>query len=97
VNEIGAANDRWPVARDIFEDSYAKLGNGVYVKRPLTLLVPLVDITHDPNQIVKVSTLEGDVNVRAGDFYLARGIQGEIWPYPKDKADTTLVLVEYME
>lgn len=97
VNEMGATNDRWPVARDIFEDSYVKLGNGVYVKRPLTHLVPLVDVTHDPNQMVNVHTLEGDVNVRAGDFYLARGIQGEIWPYPKDKADTTLVLVEHVE
>jgi len=33
-----------------------------------------------------VQTFEGPVTVRAGDFLLAKGVKGEIWPYPKEKA-----------
>jgi hypothetical protein len=94
VNEMDESADRWPVQQDIFENSYFEVRPGYFVKRPLTHLVPLVDITQDPDADVIVHTLEGAVTVRAGDFYLARGIQGEIWPYPKNKADTSLVLVE---
>ena len=59
------------------------------------MLAPLVDATDgDPNVEVTVETLEGLVSVRAGDFYLARGVQGEIWPYPKEKIGTVMELVE---
>lgn len=97
VNEMDESADRWPVKRDIFEESYLEIRPGCFVKRPLTHLVPLVDITQNPDVDVLVHTLEGPVTVRAGDFYLARGIQGEIWPYPKNKADTSLVLVKVLE
>jgi hypothetical protein len=95
VSELNAPTDRWPVARDIFEDSYIQVKPGRYTKSLLTHLVPLTDLTGgNLEQEVIVHTLEGDVTVRAGDFYLARGIQGEIWPYPRQKAEATLVLVE---
>ncbi|HRQ42543.1 MAG TPA: hypothetical protein PLD25_31900 [Chloroflexota bacterium] len=97
VSEMSAPKDRWPVDREIFEASYLEVQPGSYVKRPLTYLVPLVDVTGNPNQQVVVRTMEGDVTVRAGDFYLARGIKGEIWPYPKDKADTSLILADSWE
>jgi len=97
VNEIDEPSDRWPVKQEIFENSYLEVRPGYFVKRLLTLLVPLVDITHDPDAEVIVHTLEGSVTVRAGDFYLARGIAGEIWPYPKGKADASLVLFEEPE
>ena len=97
VNEKDAPSDRWPVKQDIFEKSYFEIRPGCFVKRPLTYLVPLVDVTDDPDTAVVVHTLEGPVTVRAGDFYLARGIQGEIWPYPKVKADNSLVLVKEPE
>ncbi len=97
VSEMNAPKDRWPVDREIFEASYLELEPGSYVKRPLTYLVPLTNITADPNQQVVIYTMEGRVTVRAGDFYLARGIQGEIWPYPKDKAETSLILADFLE
>jgi len=51
----------------------------------------LVDVTGgDENQMVTVYTLEGPETVRAGDFYLARGIHDEIWTYPKDKVKNVL-------
>jgi hypothetical protein len=57
----------------------------------LTELVPLVDVTGgDENEMVTVYTLEGPETVRAGDFYLARGIYGEIWTYPKEKVQSVM-------
>jgi hypothetical protein len=41
----------------------------------------------DEDRMVMVHTLEGVETVRAGDFFLAKGVHGEIWPYPKDKAE----------
>lgn len=97
VYEAEAPEDRWPVAREIFEKSYLEVRPGYYVKRPLTYLVPLEEITRNGDEMVIVHTLEGTVTVRSGDFYLARGIQGEIWPYPKEKADSVLVPAEVVE
>jgi hypothetical protein len=54
----------------------------------------LTDITGDPDQEVKVVTLEGEETVRAGDFYLAKGIKGEIWPYPREKIKDVLMPIE---
>ncbi len=88
VFELDRPNDVWPVDAEIFDASYEMLEPGVCVKRAVTWLVPLVDVTGgDPNRMVAVHTLEGAETVRAGDFYLAKGVQGEIWPYPKKKAD----------
>ena len=47
-----------------------------------------------PDRLVKVVTLEGDETVRAGDFYLAKGVQGEVWPYPKEKIKDVMVPAE---
>ena len=87
--------DRWPVESGIFEKTYMLTRPGFCVKQALTYLVPLVDaISGDAGQEVAVQTLEGLVSVRAGDFYLALGIEGEIWPYPKDKIGTVMARVE---
>ncbi len=87
--------DRWPVESGIFEKTYMLTRPGYCVKQALTYLVPLVDaVGGDANQEVSVQTLEGLVSVRAGDFYLALGVEGEIWPYPKDKIGTVMALVE---
>lgn len=94
VNEMDEPADRWPVRQDIFEQSYFEVRPGFFVKRQVTYLIPLVEITKNPNAEVVVHTLEGPVTVRSGDFYLARGMNGEIWPYPKCKADDSLILVE---
>ena len=78
----------------IFEESYVIIRPGYCVKKAVTLLVPLTDITDDADQKVTVVSMEGDETVRAGDFYLAKGIQGEIWPYPKEKIKDVMVPVE---
>jgi hypothetical protein len=91
VSEMDSPNDRWPVEAEIFENSYEIIRPGVCVKRALTKLVPLVDVTDgDADQMVTVYTLEGPETVRAGDFYLARGIHDEIWTYPKDKVQSVM-------
>ncbi len=88
VFELDHPDDSWPVDAQIFDDSYMMLEPGICIKRAVTWLVPLADLTGgEPNRLITVSTLEGEETVRAGDFYLAKGIQGEIWPYPKEKAD----------
>ena len=87
--------DRWPVEAGIFEKTYVLTTPGHCVKKALTYLVPLVDtVNGDADQEVTVKTLEGLVSVRAGDFYLALGVEGEIWPYPKGKIGTVMALVE---
>lgn len=92
VSEVDTPNDYWPIDPVIFEDSYIITRPGYCVKSAITLLVPLTDITYgDEDQQVTVVTLEGSETVRAGDFYLAKGIKGEIWPYPKDKIDDVMV------
>lgn len=54
------------------------------MKMAITNLVPLVDLTNgDEDRLVTVFTLEDLATVRAGNFYLAWGIKGEIWTYPK--------------
>ncbi len=88
VFELDRPNDVWPVDAEIFDASYMMLEPGVCVKRAVTWLVPLADVTGgDPDRMVAVHTLEGIETVRAGDFYLAKGVRGELWPYPKGKAD----------
>jgi hypothetical protein len=85
VSEVDTPSDFWPIDPVIFEESYVIIRPGYCVKKALTLLVPLTDITNDPDREVTVVSLEGPETVRAGDFYLAKGIKGEVWPYPKEK------------
>ncbi|MBI5823182.1 MAG: hypothetical protein HZB18_04085 [Chloroflexi bacterium] len=88
VFELDQPNDVWPVDAEIFDASYMMLEPGVCIKRAVTLLVPLTDVTEgDADRMVAVNTLEGVETVRAGDFYLAKGVKGEIWAYPLEKAN----------
>ena len=92
VSEVENPNDYWSVDPVIFEESYVIVRPGYCVKKAVTLLVPLTDITRgDPDQLVSVVSLEGAETVRAGDFWLAKGIRGEIWPYPSEKIDDVMV------
>lgn len=94
VSEVNTPNDYWSIDPVIFEESYIITRPGYCVKKAITLLVPLTDITHDPEREVTVVTLEGSETVRAGDFYLAKGVRGEIWPYPKEKIKDVLMPAE---
>jgi len=95
VSELNVPHDMWPVAPEIFDVSYLVISPGLCVKRAVTLLVPLTDLTDgDENQMVTIYTLEGVDTVRAGDFFLAKGVKGEIWPYPKEKAAKIMKPVE---
>lgn len=94
VSEVDTPNDYWPIDPVIFEESYVIIRPGYCVKKAITELVPLTEITHDPDRQVTVVTLEGSETVRAGDFYLARGVKGEIWPYPKEKIDDVMMPAE---
>ena len=95
VSEIDTPNDYWSVDPVIFEETYVISRPGFCVKKAVTLLVPMTDLTGgDPNREVTVITMEGPVTVRAGDFFLARGVRGEIWPYPQEKFEEVLVPAE---
>ena len=94
ISELETPNDYWPIDPMIFEESYVIIRPGYCVKKAVTLLVPLTDVTGDPDHKVTVVTLEGSETVRAGDFYLAKGIKGEIWPYPKEKIGDVMMPVE---
>ena len=91
VSEVDTPSDYWPIDPVIFEESYVIIRPGYCVKKALTLLVPLTDITGDPEREVTIISFEGPETVKAGDFYLAKGIKGEVWPYPREKvADVML-------
>ncbi len=94
VNEMGEPENCWPVERSVFEQTYRQVRPGIYSKTAITYLVPLEEITDNPNQLVRVHTREGAVTVRAGDFYLAKGPQGEIWPIPREKVESTFQPME---
>lgn len=95
VSEVKTPDDYWPVRADIFDETYIITRPGYCIKRAHVQLVPLVELTGgDEEAQVTVHSLEGPVTVRAGDFYLARGVKGEIWAYPRDKAESLLALAE---
>src|SRR5919109_62651 len=71
VSEMDTPDDYLPIDPVIFEESYVILRPGYCVKKAVTLLVPLTDLTRDPDREVTIMTLEGGETVRAGDFYLA--------------------------
>jgi len=91
VSEVATPNDYWAIDPLIFEESYILTRPGYCIKSAITLLAPLTAITRDPDAEVTVVTLEGPETVRAGDFYLAKGIKGEIWPYPIEKIDDVMM------
>jgi hypothetical protein len=95
VSEVSAPHDYWPIDPVIFEESYLITRPGYCAKNAVTLLVPLTEVTNgDPDQKVTVVSLEGAETVRAGDFFLAKGVKGEIWPYPKAKIDEVMTPAE---
>lgn len=86
VSELDSPADCWPIEKQIFEETYEIVRPGFCVKKALIHLVPMVDLTDgDEDRMVIVHTLEGVEAARAGDFYLAMGVKGEIWCYPKEK------------
>jgi hypothetical protein len=92
ISDVNKPDDCWPVDKEIFENTYIVTRPGFCMKNAVTELVPMVDLTNgDPDQIITVETMEGPETVRAGDFYLARGIKGEIWPYPARRMTGTLM------
>ena len=95
ISEIATPNDFWSIDPVIFEESYIITRPGYCVKKAVTHLVPLTDLTGgNPDQKVTVVSLEGPETGRAGDFYLAKGVRGEIWPYPKGKINDVLMPAE---
>jgi hypothetical protein len=95
LSEMEAPGDVWPVDADIFDATYMIIEPGLCIKRAVTMLVPMKDLTGgDEDQLVTVQSLEGLQTVRAGDFYLARGVKGEIWSYPKEKVEKIMKPVE---
>ena len=92
ISEVSAPNDFWPIDAEIFEESYVLIRPGYCVKKAVTLLTPLTNLTNgDPDALVTVVSMEGNETVRAGDFYLAKGVKGEVWPYPKEKVELVMM------
>jgi hypothetical protein len=91
ISEVDTPNDYWPIDAQIFEESYVLLRPGYCAKKAITWLTPLTDITGDPDTLVTVETMEGPETVRAGDFYLAKGVKGEVWPYPREKIEQVMI------
>jgi len=92
ISEVDKPNDFWPIDAAIFEESYMLIRPGYCIKKAVTLLAPLTELTHnDPDVTVTIVTLEGSEDVRAGDFFLAKGVKGEIWAYPKDKIEHVMM------
>lgn len=92
ISEVDKPLDYWPIDPVVFEESYVLLRPGYCVKKAVTLLTPLTNVTNgDPDAQVTVETMEGTVTVRAGDFFLAKGIKGEVWPYPKEKIEQVMM------
>ena len=91
ASEVNTPTDYWPVDPVIFEESYVIIRPGYAVKKAVTLLVPLTDITDDPDREVTVISLEGPPTVSAGDFFLAKGVKGEIWAIPKEGIDDIMM------
>ena len=95
ISELNAPDDKWPLDAEIFDASYLLTSPEFCVKRAITLLVPLTELTNgNEDQKVTVHSLEGVETVRAGDFLLAKGVKGEIWAYPKEKAAEIMKPVE---
>ena len=95
ISEMDAPDDYWPIDAKIFDETYVVVGPGLCVKRAVTLLVPLSEVTGGgESRMVTVHTLEGPETVRAGDFFLAKGVRGEIWPYPNEKVLSKMRPVE---
>lgn len=95
ISEIDKPEDMWPIDAEIFDKTYIQTESGICIKKADVMLVPLIEVTGgDGEQMVSIQTLEGLETVRAKDFYLAKGIRGEIWAYPNEKVKEKMRLVE---
>ena len=95
LSELDSPNDVWPVDAEIFSETYMMVERGYCIKNAVTMLVPMTDVTNgNEEEKVTIESLEGPQTVRAGDFYLARGIKGELWSIPKEKVETRMKPVE---
>lgn len=95
LSETDKPNDVWPVNAEIFDATYIITEPGYCIKAATTLLVPLKEVANgDKDAMITVETLEGLETVKAGNFYLAKGVKGEIWPLPNEKVDTVMKPVE---
>lgn len=95
LSELDAPNDVWPVDGEIFSETYMIIERGYCIKSAITMLVPMTDVTNgDEEQQITIETMEGPQTVRAGDFYLARGVKNEIWSIPKEKVSSIMKPVE---
>jgi hypothetical protein len=93
VWDVANPDDIWTVNQEIFEGSHSEEtpGTGIFHKHAMVALVPLLAFTKgDPDKFVTIYTLEGPQTVPAGIFHLARGIKGEIWPFPSEKIEMSL-------
>jgi hypothetical protein len=72
--------DRAVVRGDIFDRTYAPLGDGRYAKRTDAVLRYF---TLDRPAVVE--TLEGPQRAAPGDWVM-QGVAGELWPVPREKA-----------
>ena len=91
VSEVDNPDDTWVVQKSIFDTTYIRTRMNLYVKSSCVNLVPLTEVTGNPDEEVVIHTLEGVITVRSGDFYLALGVEKEIWPIPKDKIGCELI------
>ncbi|MBI5936109.1 MAG: hypothetical protein HY867_20585 [Chloroflexi bacterium] len=95
ISEMDTPEFVWPVDAAIFEASYEVIRPGVCIKRAISWLAPLTELTDgDPDREVTVVSLEGTNTVRAGDYYLAKGVAGEIWAYDAKKVGKIMKPVE---
>ena len=95
ISEMDTPQYVWPVDPLIFEASYEMIRPGVCIKRAITWLAPLTELTDgNPDREVTVVSLEGASTVRAGDYYLAKGVAGEIWAYDAKKVGKIMKPVE---
>ena len=95
VSEMDTPQFVWPVDPFIFDATYEVVRPGVCIKRDITWLAPLTELTDgDPDREVTVISLEGANTVRAGDHYLAKGVTGEIWAYDAKKIGKIMKPVE---
>lgn len=95
LSEMNTPDEVWPVDAEIFDATYIMTEPGFCIKSATTSLVPMKDVTQgNEDGLVTVETLEGPQTVRAGDFYLAKGIKGEIWSLPKEKVEKIMKPVE---
>jgi len=87
VSEVDTPNDFWAIDPGIFEESYVIVRPGYCVKKAITLLAPLTDITRgNADQLVTVVSLEGPETVRQGISGLQKASKVRYGPTQKKRS-----------